>query len=282
MKIIETNVMGLEWGPYSIKVEYEYKPSIRNLFATKSGEILLKKLEQNRSKYNSLIHNILMFKEKISQIPFNQTDDYNPFWNQGWFPSIDAIALYGLLAVYKPARYIEIGSGNSTKFARRSIIDNNLPTQIISIDPDPRAEIDTICDNVIRSKVENLSYNEILTYVKPGDILFIDNSHRSFQGSDVTVCFTEIIPSLPSGVIYGIHDIFIPFDYPPSFEDYFYNEQYLLECYLLGGAANDEIILPLWYITRLKELALPFHNVVNSILSGNVEKEGSAFWMKKG
>ena len=282
MKIMESNVMGLEWGPYAIKVEYEYKPVIRNFFATKSGEILFKKLEQNRDKYNSLIYNILKFREKISQIPFNQTDDYNPFWNQGWFPSFDAIALYGLLAVYKPARYIEIGSGNSTKFARRAIQDNNLSTQIISIDPDPRAEIDTICDNVIRSKIENLRYNEILTYVKPGDILFIDNSHRSFQGSDVTVCFTEIIPSLPSGVIYGVHDIFLPFDYPQSFENYFYNEQYLLQCYLLGGAGNDEVILPLWYISRLKELALPFHNIVNTPLLGNVKKEGSAFWMKKG
>jgi len=282
MNILESNVKGLEWGSHAIKVEYEYKPAIRNFFATKSGEILIKKLEQNRGKYNSLINDILMFKDNISQIPFNQTDDYNPFWNQGWFPSFDAIALYGLLAVYKPARFIEIGSGNSTKFARRSIKDNNLHTQIISIDPDPRAEIDAICDNVIRSKIENLDYNEILTYVKPGDILFIDNSHRSFQGSDVTVCFTEIIPSLPSGVIYGIHDIFIPFDYPQPFENYFYNEQYLLQCYLLGGAANDEIILPLGYISRLKELALPFHNIVDTILLDNVQREGSAFWMKKG
>ena len=37
---------------------------------------------------------------------------------------------------------LEIGSGNSTKFARRAIRDHRLCTRITSIDPHPRAEID--------------------------------------------------------------------------------------------------------------------------------------------
>ena len=61
-----------------------------------------------------------------------------------------------------------------------------------------------------------------------GDMVFIDNSHRAFQNSDVTVFFTEVLPALPAGVAYGIHDIFLPDDYPAGWSDRFYNEQYLL------------------------------------------------------
>ena len=41
-----------------------------------------------------------------------------------------------------------------------------------------------------------------------------------------------------------MHDIFLPWDYPEEWRDRFYNEQYLLLSYLLGGADGDEIILP--------------------------------------
>ena len=50
----------------------------------------------------------------------------------------------------RPRRFIEIGSGNSTKFARRAIRDHWLNTSIVSIDPFPRSEIDAICDEVVR------------------------------------------------------------------------------------------------------------------------------------
>ena len=37
-----------------------------------------------------------------------------------------------------------------------------------------------------------------------------------------------------------MHDILLPFDYPAEWADRFFNEQYLLASYLLGGAAGDE------------------------------------------
>lgn len=281
MSYQEHQPKGLKWGEYSIRFDYEYNPTIRNSFSTKAGEGIFKKIESRRTFIADFLENVSSYKNKLQAISFDPVDEQSPFWNQNWFPSFDAILLYGALNIFKPERYIEVGSGNSTKFARKAIADNNLSTQIISIDPNPRAEVESICDTTIREKVERIPHEEMLSLVRPGDIFFIDNSHRSFQGSDVTVCLTEIIPSLPAGVIYGLHDIFIPFDYPQWFNDYYYNEQYLFQCYLLGGAANDEILLPTWYISNMRELASPLYDILNHPNLQDVSKGGSSFWMKK-
>ena len=39
---------------------------------------------------------------------------------------LDTISLYSFIRIYKPAKYMEIGSGNSTKFAYKAIRDGNL------------------------------------------------------------------------------------------------------------------------------------------------------------
>jgi hypothetical protein len=278
----EKTEAGLSWGAFSVKFDYDYSPINRNLLSTRAGNIIFKKIESRRGHYIDLISSISTYKNKFRKISFEEQDVINPFWDQTWFPAFDGMLLYGLLSIHKPEHYIEIGSGNSTKFARRAIKDNNLPTKIISIDPNPRAEITDICDTNIRSKIQDIPNEELLSLIRPGDIFFIDNSHRSFQGSDVTVCFSEIVPALSPGVIYGFHDIFIPFDYPKWFEDYYYNEQYLLQTYLLGGAAGDEIIFPTWYVSTMRELAAPFYDVLNIPELANTGKGGSSFWMKKG
>ena len=101
----------------------------------------------------------------------------DPVWINGWLPALDSMALYSLLAVHNPRHYVEVGSGNSTKFARRAIVDHQLRTRITSIDPWPRAEIDSICDQVIRQPVEHVEL-DTFDVLQPGDILFIDSSHR--------------------------------------------------------------------------------------------------------
>ena len=65
-------------------------------------------------------------------------------------PGLDIIGIYTLLSEYIPKKYIEIGSGNSTKVAYKAKIEQELGTEITSIDPMPRAEIDTLANRVIR------------------------------------------------------------------------------------------------------------------------------------
>ena len=143
--------------------------------------------------------------------------------------------------------YLEVGSGNSTKFAARAIRDHALPTRVVSIDPFPRAEIDALCDEVIRQPAEDVDL-AVYDSLAAGDILFIDNSHRVLQNSDATVMLTEVVPALAPGVLVGIHDIFLPEDYPPQWADRWYSEQYLLAAWLLGGAGGAEIVLPAHFI----------------------------------
>jgi hypothetical protein len=207
-------------------------------------------------------------------------NDTDPFWINGWLPPFDAIVLYSLIAVKKPTIYMEIGSGNSTKFVRRAVSDHKLGTRIISIDPYPRAEIDNICDKVLRIPVENVPV-ETFSELNEGDVLFIDNSHRSFPNSDVTIFFMEILPNLKPGVIYGLHDIFLPNDYPEVFAKRYYNEQYLLAAYLLGGGGGSNILFPVAYMSYRDE-------VKKALLGENIKPpwgdeplHGGAFFMVK-
>lgn len=148
-----------------------------------------------------------------------------PTYNNGFLPGLDILSIYGMLAEYAPKKYIEIGSGNSTKVARFAVENFGLPTQITSIDPFPRANIDALANTVIRKKLEDIDdLSFIYESLNSGDILFIDNSHRAFQNSDVTICFLEIIPQLKPGVIVQIHDIYLPDDYPVEISDRYYNE----------------------------------------------------------
>src|SRR5687767_13259026 len=64
-----------------------------------------------------------------------------PRWDQDWFCGLDAAMLYAQIRQHRPARVVEIGSGHSTRFAARAIADGELETQLIAIDPEPRADM---------------------------------------------------------------------------------------------------------------------------------------------
>ena len=64
------------------------------------------------------------------------------------------------------------------------------------------------------------------------------------MNSDATVFFLEILPRLPGGVLVGIHDVFLPYDYPRDYADRYYSEQYLLAAHLIAGNPALEPVLP--------------------------------------
>ena len=66
---------------------------------------------------------------------------------------------------------------------------------ITSIDPQPRAEVDAICDEVVRSPLEDTDLS-VFDTLDAGDILFVDNAHRVLPNSDATVVFLEVLPRL--------------------------------------------------------------------------------------
>jgi hypothetical protein len=118
--------------------------------------------------------------------------------------------------------------------------------------------------------------------IGPGDILFIDNSHRSFPNSDVTVFFSEVLPALKPGAIWGLHDIFLPWGYPEEWSDRYYNEQYLLQAYLLRGGGDDEILLPVrWAKDQPGLLGILEALRARKDLFRDLEPNGGCFWMQR-
>ena len=160
----------------------------------------------------------------------------------------------------------------------KSIIDS-IFVNIISIDPQPRDEIDMLVDTLIRKPFEEIDYSMIFT-LKENDILFIDNSHRILPNSDAMVFFMEILPQLPKGVIVHIHDIYLPYDYPQFMCDRFYSEQYGLAAYLLANPERYVPIMANYFISEdetLKSILNPIWEHPN--LEG-VERHGGSFWLQ--
>jgi hypothetical protein len=90
---------------------------------------------------------------------------------------------------------------------------------------------------VIRQKVEEID-KAMFFELDKDDILFIDSSHIIRPQGDVLFEFLELIPSLKTGVIVHVHDIFSPRDYVKEFvidKVRFWNEQYLLEAFLTNN-----------------------------------------------
>jgi hypothetical protein len=172
-----------------------------------------------------------------------------PGWDNDFFTGIDAVALYGFLSARDPARYVEVGSGHSTRFARRAVTDLGLRTRLTSIDPAPRAEIDGLCDEVHRCGLEQVG-TAPFEDLEAGDVVVLDGSHVCFMGTDVAVAFLEVLPSLPAGVLVCIDDVFLPWDYPPDWVGRWYAEQHLVGTLLLAPDPGWDVVLPDFWLSR--------------------------------
>jgi Methyltransferase domain len=264
-----------------IVTEYPYNPRERMFEQSIGGQRIRALCDRSREEVSGWLSAAYEHLPAFRSVLFDgDPNGPEPFWNNGMIPGLDGVMLYTIVRTIKPNTYLEVGSGSSTKFVAKAIRDGNLSTRIISIDPFPRAVVDHLCSEVIREPFENVDPSRYLSKIDKGDVVYIDNSHRSFQNSDVSVFFTEMLPALPHGVIYGIHDIFLPKDYPSQWSDRFYNEQYLLASYLLGGAGGDRIVFPGLYTstTHAETINILFSS---SELTG-VSRHAGAFWMLRG
>ena len=241
---------------------------------------LYKIIDANRSQYQTLLQHVLKYEKELLQIQDTklEKDPMLPTWNNGFLPGLDVLTLYMMITEYNPSKYVEIGSGNSTKVAFKAKKDQNLKTQIISIDPRPRAEIDSLADEIIRSPFEDSNYD--LTSLQSGDILFVDNSHRILPNSDAMVFFMEVLPRLASGVIVHIHDIYLPYDYPQFMCDRGYSEQYGLAFYLLANSKKYKPLLPNYFISQDESLSKILEPIWAHSSLKNVERHGGSFWLQ--
>lgn len=235
-------------------------------------------LEAKADAQRAQLTRLAAFRTHLSAIRYDEPEESpEPRWHQPWFPALDGISVYGLVAERSPAKYVEIGSGNSTKFAHRAIRDHGLDTRIVSIDPMPRAEVDAICDRVIRHRLEECDLS-IFDEVSSGDVVFFDGSHRCLQNSDVTVFFMEVLPALKKGTLVGIHDIWWPNDYPEHWVARYYSEQYILGAHMLALGTNFPLVLSNAWAGRL--LAAEARACLSPEILSLVEVRGGALWFE--
>jgi hypothetical protein len=279
------NLQRLLHGYQPIFLDYRVEAIPRFGYGKPAHPELTSILAGNDAGYAKLLPEFLNFSDDLYRIPLREpSESAEPSWVQDWLDGLDTFALYGFIASGAPQLYLEIGSGYSTKVVRRAIKNRNLPTKIVSIDPNPRAEIDGLCDEIIRNPLEK-SDLKIFDRLNAGDVLFMDGSHRSFMNSDVTVFFLEILPRLKSGVLVHLHDIFLPLDYPPYWELQYYphrywSEQYLLAASLLAKQSAYDVVLPNHYISITEPLARLLDGFWSDPRLNGVPRGGSSFWIR--
>ena len=184
---------------------------------------------------NSLLDEIQRYKSCLNNFNDSSCNTVLYSYDNDYFTSPDAEVLYTIVRCFRPKTVLEIGSGYSTKLTRQAILDGQLSTRLVAIDPHPRVEIDQFTDKLYLERVETASQLDIFYSLKAGDILFIDSSHEIKVGNDVIFLYLNILPILPPGVLIHIHDIFLPYDYPKQWvieNEYGWNEQYLVQALL--------------------------------------------------
>jgi hypothetical protein len=266
----------------TIFLEYDYDFNPRYGYSKPAHSELCRIINYEREAYKKLLAIFLNYKEDIWLINDikEEKDNLLPVWNSGYMPGLDILALYAIVAEFKPSRVIEIGCGYSSKVFNKARMDHNLQFKLVSIDPQPRAEIRGISDRMICSPLQELG-QELFDELGENDILFVDSTHRILPGSDTTVLFLEILPLLKKGVIVHFHDIYLPYDYPPFMCERFYSEQYGLAAIMLANPGLFKPIFPSWFVSEDKELSEIIAPVWDNPKLKNIEKHGCSFWFRK-
>lgn len=260
----------------TLTIDYSVKPTARWGYERPAHPELLKLCESRRGAIAATLRELAELADELATIPFD-AEGAAPRWVNGYCQGLDAASIYGFLAQRRPALYLEIGAGHSTRFARRAIDQHGLSTRVIAIDPAPRAALDGLVDEHLPTRLEDCDL-EVFDRLVAGDILMLDGSHRCFTNSDVTVFFCEVLPRLASGVLLYVDDIFLPWDYPSQLHGEWWSEQYLLACWLLAGDRLD-ITLPNFWISTEPDLHGILAPLWNRFTWAAVPTNGTGFWM---
>lgn len=261
-----------------VLTEYPTEPRPLWGWGEPTNQWIAKALQESMGPVEALAAEFGELLDWCQTIPAHASAPGELAWDNRMWGSIDAVMQVHALRTRRCATYLEVGSGYSTMFARKAIEDFDLPTRIVSVDPNPRAEIDDLCDEVIRRPFDTC-VDEALSHLAPGDVFLFDGSHLATMGSDAAALFCGPLEDVPHDVLMGVDDIYLPDDYHPTWAGRFYGEQYLLAAWLLGGHRGWEIRLPGWHATdpeRSDDLFADLWPTIGS-WGGN---RGSCFWLE--
>jgi hypothetical protein len=228
-----------------------------------------------------LLRQLACFSNELAEVPRQKTAGALMWYENGTYADFDAATLYAMLRHLKPACYIEVGCGFSSRMSTLALNRNaeeGSPCACTYIEPYPPSHLAGIklAGKLLKQKIQETPL-VFFQQLQAGDVLFIDTSHVLKVQNDVEFELVHVLPSLKPGVWVHIHDIFTPYDYP---EEWLVgrvrggvNEQYALEC-LLSGGDDWEVVLPVHWLWREHRAELA------RLMAGAVERP-AAFWIRK-
>ena len=199
-----------------------------------------------------------------------------PRWNQDWFARLDAAAAYAMVRRHRPARIVEVGSGHSTRFMARAVADGGLESRITAIDPSPRASLEGLPVELLRTPVQAAGHAPFAE-LRTGDFLFVDSSHKRHAGSDVEFIFEQVLPDLPRGVFVHFHDMFLPGEYPEAWAWRRYNEQESVAALIADGEYALEFSSA-WIVSSRPEWLAKGVLAMLPLVPGAIE---SSLWLRR-
>lgn len=210
---------------------------------------LLELVEAHRKGIAERLAAYAALTDLLAEIP-REANDARPYWKNTLLPVIDAVSIVGVIKEFRPRCFVEVGSGNSTRFAKFATNKFIPSCRVISIDAYPGDTIKALPDELISKGLQDADLS-LFQRLEPGDVVWVDGSHFTYSNSDVAVFAMDVLPQLRAGVVIGIHDIPLPWDYPPGMCELLFSELPVVAAYLLGARDRIEILLPCFFANHV-------------------------------
>lgn len=193
--------------------------------------------------HEKMIAFFLRLAKRYPQLPFvpKQQAGLHYYYENPLFSYGDAIMLGLMMLEFRPKRIVEVGSGYSSAAMidiKEQVLGGDVELTFIEPYPDRLLGLlpnnSRYTDRLHAEPVQSVSL-DVFKQLQANDILFVDSAHVSKMGSDVNHLVFNVFPLLNPGVLIHVHDIFYPFEYPPSWilqENRSWNEAYLLRAFL--------------------------------------------------
>lgn len=223
----------------------------------------------------------ILTRHEVLPFPPRKTADFRYFTDNQWFPASDAHTLSGIIQKEKPRRIIEVGSGFSSAVMLDTLQHTGATAELTFIEPNPeRLQSLLDCHDQTLTTIRARMVQEIppadFDRLEAQDVLFIDSSHVSKVGSDVSYIFLRILPRLKPGVIVHVHDVFYPYSYPAVWirEGKAWNESLFLRAFLIGN--------PQFQIMAFNSYAgQKFPALFEKRCPAYLENGGASIWLRK-
>lgn len=215
--------------------------------------------------------------------PENETEGCRYYSNNQFYGSGDALILSAIIAKFRPANIVEVGSGFSSAAILDTLdADPAIRANCTFIEPFPHRlkellrSSDFVETTIIESGIQDVELS-LFDNLNKNDVLFFDTTHICKTGSDVNHEIFKILPRLKSGVLVHFHDIFHLFEYPPSWvlkDNRSWNENYLIRAFLMYNPEFEVYMMTdaLWKT---------FPNEMGSLDPAFARNAGAAIWLRR-